>query len=897
MTVTAVDDEGTIATDDDDETVTGEDVAPSILIVKTGEGTINEGGDTATYTFTITNTSASTDPLTVTALSDDKFGDLLAEAEAQNGGSPIVLASGASFMFTIDRTVTLDGGESHTNIVTVTAVDDEGTIATDTDDETVTGDDIPQIGALSIAIDEDFLPTGNQDLPAPSPGDDGGTATFAGNLPIDYGADSAGATVSFAGLHGTQVIDTSFAAVLTSATNAALFYFWDGSTSTLYAATDITDELTAAATAAFMLTVTDPTTGAFTFSLLQALEHGPGSGLTDDTEDPNIEVALGYVAIDGDDGDTSPGTLNVVIDDDIPRPIYPDWNVLTQKTSPTDPNVSSTVELDLDTNIDDNMGADGGTVRFDPSLHDTSSGLTSAGQNIQYFLNDHDSDAATPDRLEGWVGDFGTGTKIFEITLNPDGSLGTSSDTYTVTLFGLVDGGASVVNFDPDAGFDFTGGNRSWVGFFTGTDDDSQDLLLTPIRNGVNFGTVNTTADAGGVNNAFVGENSNLPEALRVDFVTDVRQDSGVIGDLSDDDHTVGFGESGADYSDVANRDHNFDGHYIANGAFATFQINSGTTKLQITARDDFDTNTIVGDGTLDSITAISINFDGEIETFTFADIGTTATTRTVGQPNATPDKSLTVQFVDVDPGAGVFYGVTIEGDIDDIQVATFTADGYSSLEYLWVDGTQFQIGQFGATTIDPGAPTSFEVPLQVVDTDGDVVDAEIGITLAPSSTGTIQDFSASGTGETPTSTALQPNIVGSDFGDTITGDGANNILYGNGGNDTIIGGGGRDTLIGGEGDDIFDFNALSDSPSLIAADTILDFEEELASEVIDLQDIFGGVLLFGGNDTATLANTVTWSFDGTYTIVRADTTGDTTADFVLKLSGSHSLQAGDFIL
>ncbi|MCB1330212.1 MAG: hypothetical protein KDK28_12605, partial [Maritimibacter sp.] len=37
---------------------------PTILIEKDGEAQINEGGDTATYTITLTNTSDATDPLT-----------------------------------------------------------------------------------------------------------------------------------------------------------------------------------------------------------------------------------------------------------------------------------------------------------------------------------------------------------------------------------------------------------------------------------------------------------------------------------------------------------------------------------------------------------------------------------------------------------------------------------------------------------------------------------------------------------------------------------------------------------------------------------------------------------------------------------------------------------------
>ena len=60
-----------------------------------------------------------------------------------------------------------------------------------------------------------------------------------------------------------------------------------------------------------------------------------------------------------------------------------------------------------------------------------------------------------------------------------------------------------------------------------------------------------------------------------------------------------------------------------------------------------------------------------------------------------------------------------------------------------------------------------------------------------------------------------------------------------------LIGGGGRDTLIGGLGADRFDFNTLTDSPSINVADQILDFQESVTGEQIDLADVFGGTLSF----------------------------------------------------
>ena len=93
VTVVGQDDEGTDATANDDHDVTFDAVAPIVSIDKDGEALIAEGGDTATYDITITNNSVSTDPLTITSLVDDQFGDLLPEAETANGGT-IVLQPG-----------------------------------------------------------------------------------------------------------------------------------------------------------------------------------------------------------------------------------------------------------------------------------------------------------------------------------------------------------------------------------------------------------------------------------------------------------------------------------------------------------------------------------------------------------------------------------------------------------------------------------------------------------------------------------------------------------------------------------------------------------------------------------------------------------------------------------
>ena len=163
VTVSGQDDEGSTATATDTATLTVANVAPSLSIAKTAPASIVEG-NFATYSFTITNTStASTDPVTITQVSDDVLGDLTAAALAANGGNPIVLAPGASFSFTY-TTLTALNVDVIPNTVTVNGRDDENTPATATDSHTLT---------ITNAT-----PTITVDKTGPSTVTEGSTATY-----------------------------------------------------------------------------------------------------------------------------------------------------------------------------------------------------------------------------------------------------------------------------------------------------------------------------------------------------------------------------------------------------------------------------------------------------------------------------------------------------------------------------------------------------------------------------------------------------------------------------------------------------------------------------------------------------------------------------------------------
>ena len=144
-------------------------------------------------------------------------------------------------------------------------------------------------------------------------------------------------------------------------------------------------------------------------------------------------------------------------------------------------------------------------------------------------------------------------------------------------------------------------------------------------------------------------------------------------------------------------------------------------------------------------------------------------------------------------------------------------------------------------------------------------------------------------------------NVTGSGLNDVLSGTTTANTLDGGVGADRLTGGGGADILIGGLGNDRFVYTATGDS-TVAASDTISDFIH--LQDLIDLSAIDAnagpgnGTFLFGGNNAAVVANSVTWFETGGNTIVQADNTGNTGADFRIVLTGINlGLTQLDFVL
>lgn len=154
-------------------------------------------------------------------------------------------------------------------------------------------------------------------------------------------------------------------------------------------------------------------------------------------------------------------------------------------------------------------------------------------------------------------------------------------------------------------------------------------------------------------------------------------------------------------------------------------------------------------------------------------------------------------------------------------------------------------------------------------------------------------------------------NLLGGRGADKLTGGFGNDKLYGGvsadvlsgqGGNDILIGGGGADRMDGGDGRDVFDYNRLNETGRTTGtADTITGFVS--GTDRIDLQTLDANAAL-DGNQSFTFIGGA--AFDGSDAtgqvrfrsgVLYGSTDADTTAEFVINLTGVASINAADLLL
>ncbi len=677
--------------------------------------------------------SPENDVFNQTAENADVSGDVsLNDASGADGAASFALVGAVSgtgsLDFNDDGTFTYTPGAGETGQVTFqySITDDDNDVRNANVTINLVADSAPVAADVNAYLDDDGLPAGNADSTA---GDD------------DANAGETGSGTS------SEAIWTGTLGVTNAPADTPLTYTLllpaDGTIGT----ENVTYSLNAGATlltatvdggdrdgmTLFTVEITDQASGAYTVTLINAVMHP----YTTDTEN-NVTAAISYQVADSDPTpDTDTGTITINFDDDMPSVFTPED--ASVQNAAGDPVVFQLDSAPGDGNILNNFGADGpGTVRFPSSIDGTDSGLTSGGQPIIYELG---PDGET---LYGKVG----GTVIFTVEIDAENS------TYSVDMDGKVDA-VTNIEFNPDD-YDLIGGAKGWFGIGQDGDNDSSDLLITP----GDGERVNTSEILGGVGD----QNATGPgEFFRIDYVTDLA------------------GSPPNTYDLGAENGHSFDGHYTTQGATINFRQSGGTT-LKFTASDDADGDNIVGDGAIDTITGITLSYNG---------VTSTLLTPTGAPQMVTLDGHQFTYYMDADGQSVIVEGIAgASGNSGgaETQVAIFTADGYNSLLVTHEGGESVKFSGFGAA-VPTQEPVDFSIPTEIVDADGDTVAGQdIDITLTPS----VEPLFLVGSSEDDANGETENHIVGKPGGPyegDITGDTGDDVIVGDPGAVTISAG------------------------------------------------------------------------------------------------------------
>lgn len=149
--------------------------------------------------------------------------------------------------------------------------------------------------------------------------------------------------------------------------------------------------------------------------------------------------------------------------------------------------------------------------------------------------------------------------------------------------------------------------------------------------------------------------------------------------------------------------------------------------------------------------------------------------------------------------------------------------------------------------------------------------------------------------------------LIGQLGNDSLAGDAGNDLLTGGEGRDRLSGGIGKDTLDGGVGKDVlsggkdadvFLFRSVNDSVTGKNRDIITDFSrgDRIELSRLDANSLQKGNQDFDFSGTTADANSVWYVKQADKIILRADTNGDTRADFEVTFEGIARLVESDFI-
>jgi Ca2+-binding RTX toxin-like protein len=209
-------------------------------------------------------------------------------------------------------------------------------------------------------------------------------------------------------------------------------------------------------------------------------------------------------------------------------------------------------------------------------------------------------------------------------------------------------------------------------------------------------------------------------------------------------------------------------------GATAIFDIDGSSIDTWIELVDSTGTTVLAQND--DSVADAGSGANNSYLTYTFTTAGTyyirvgrwTAPADTVAQPLA----------------AGSAYTLHISLSSATVNTSPLSAVNTSSATLDGGNGNDLLVGTLGNDTINGGADNDTASFINAFS------NTAAGVTVDLNTQGVSQNTIAAGT---DTLTGIE-NLIGSQYADTLTGDGNDNLLEGGLGNDTIVGGGGLDT-------------------------------------------------------------------------------------------------------
>lgn len=820
---------------------------------------------------------------------------LLTDGTPSGNGYTFTKAGIGTYTFHADGTWSLDpvvngastdqDGSFHYRIT-----DGDGDISEALQTVTVTNaNNQPTATAVTAVVDDEGLPHGLV----------GGGAT-------DASTDKAYAQGSI-GSGGDGPLVYSFANGSGAVGQETVNYSWDSIANRL-TATILTSPV-AGRVGATLFSVDISATGNYTVHLFRPVLHATGNA------ENNESLALTYTVADSDGltiGDTASSTLTIDFDDDAPK------GFMAQ--SMTIENGANSIGSGA-LNFYESIGADGGSVVFTgtngSNLTSATGNVTSGGKVVHLYGFGTDTLTGKID-LDGNAAN-GDETTVFTVKLQPSAT-DENADSYTVQFLRALDDGSggsiTPTTFSDPSSQDYKVANDTTAA--------NKDILISAM-DGAAVARVNGS-NSGGVTSFGVGGGADISsgELLRFDFATGV---------------TVGSGGNNSVTSPTLP-------HYDVNGFTATIDTKSGgTTTVRLVAYNaNSDTNLtndagakvpithiykngvevplasltansggyIITVSDLDQISVVTatgynrleLSHGGTGQDFSVASIGYLQLN--TGSSLALTPFNVTATDADGDTAAGTLAISTtpLQTTINGTSANDSITAGNGNETINGLGGNDTLIGGVGADTLDGGA-------------DNDTVsyqNSALGVTVNLTIVGTAQTSLGDASGDNISNVE---NIIGSAFGDTLTGDGNANVLIGLDGVDTLKGGGGADKLYGGIGDDFLDGEGGIDFLSggvghdtLTgggAADTFAFAEFGAANrdvitdylatdgDKVDLSAILDSVFA-PGSDVSKFVHLAT---DGVNTTVQVDTTGTGTfspAGDVAVLNGVHGGDTITFI-